>query len=74
MSKKASKEYVPVVPSPDQRYLTVKNAAAFLQVAVSYVRHELVYAKAVPCVRAGNRIIFDRDDLIAYMQKKKANA
>jgi len=70
----STKDYVPVVPSPDQKYLTVKNAAAYLGCTVSFIRHELVYAKAVPHVRCGARIIFDRADLDAYMARQKAAA
>jgi len=71
-SKHPTNDYKPVVPSPDQKYLTVKNAAAYLGCAVSFVRHQLVYAKAVPSVRLGGRILFDRADLDAFMAARKA--
>ncbi len=77
MPKKAkhpSKDYIPVAPSPDQKFLTVKNAAAYLGASVSFVRHELVYAKGCPHVRLGARIVFDRADLDAYMAREKTAA
>jgi excisionase family DNA binding protein len=74
IAKKFSPDYVPKVPSPDQKYLSVKNAAAYLGATVSFVRHELVYAKGCPYVRAGQRIIFDRQDLDAYMAAQKVVA
>jgi excisionase family DNA binding protein len=69
-----SKDYVPVAASPDQKYLTVKNAAAYLGATVSFVRHELVYAKGCPHIRVGQRIVFDRADLDAYMAAQKVAA
>jgi excisionase family DNA binding protein len=77
MPKKAkhpSKDYVPVAPSPEQKFLTVKNAAAYLGATVSFVRHELVYGKGCPHVRLGARIVFDRADLDAYMAAQKVAA
>jgi excisionase family DNA binding protein len=70
-AKKPRNEYVPVAPSPEQKYLNVRNVAAYLGASVAFVRHELVYAKAVPFVRLGVRIIFDRTDLDAFMAAQK---
>ena len=77
MPKKAkhpSKNYIPVAPSPEQKFLAVKNAAAYLGATVSFVRHELVYGKGCPHVRLGARIVFDRADLDAYMAREKTAA
>jgi len=73
-SKHLSNDYVPVIPSPDQKFLTVKNAASYLGATVSFVRHELVYGKGCPHVRLGARIVFDRADLDAYMVREKTAA
>jgi excisionase family DNA binding protein len=73
-SKHPTKDYVPVAVSPDQRYLTVKNAASYLGATVSFVRHELVYAKGCPYVRLGARIVFDRADLDNFMARQKEAA
>ncbi|MGB6717605.1 MAG: helix-turn-helix domain-containing protein [Candidatus Acidiferrales bacterium] len=73
MPKKAKpSEYIPVAPSPTQSFLTVKNAAAYLGATVSFVRHQLVYAKAVPYTRLGKRIVFAKADLDAYMAQRIA--
>ena len=73
-AKHPTGDYKPVAPSPDQKFLTVKNAAAYLGATVSFVRHELVYGKGCAHVRLGQRIVFDRADLDAFMAKQKEAA
>jgi excisionase family DNA binding protein len=73
-AKHPTNNYIPVAVPSDQKYLTVKNAAAYLGATVSFVRHELVYAKGCPHVRVGQRIVFDRADLDAYMAAQKVGS
>lgn len=73
-SKPATTSYVPVPPAADQKYLPVRQAAAYIGSTISFVRHQLIYGKAVPWVRLGQRVVFDRADLDAYMAARKAAA
>ena len=56
--------------------LTVEDAAAFLQVTVSWV-YEHANPKAIdrlPAVKLGKYLRFDRRDLRAYIDAKRANS
>jgi excisionase family DNA binding protein len=70
MSKKESSSAV--VPNP--QYFNVEQAACYLGCTVSAVRHQLVYARAVPFVFLGKRIIFSKNDLDSFMARKRAEA
>jgi excisionase family DNA binding protein len=59
------------IPAP--RLLTVKAAAAYLGCAIWAVR-SLAYARRVPHVKIGNRTLFDRADLDAYVEAQKVPA
>lgn len=76
MPRKATKgavsEYAPIPPATTQEFLNVRNAAAYLGATVSFVRHELVYANAVPYTRLGKRIIFAKTDLERFMAERIA--
>jgi len=56
---------------PEPRLLTVKNAAAYLSATVWFVRN-LAWSKAVPYITLGQRMLFDKADLDAYIERKKA--
>jgi excisionase family DNA binding protein len=53
-----------------RRWLDVKAAAAYLGATVSFVR-ALLWDGEVPLVRAGKRFIVDRQDLDAWMTRRK---
>jgi excisionase family DNA binding protein len=55
-------------------YLNVKQAADYLGCTVSAIRCQLVYAKAVPYVILGKRIVFTRADLDKYMAELRQAA
>jgi excisionase family DNA binding protein len=66
----------PVLETPHDALLTVEDAAAFLQVTVSWV-YEHANPKAVdrlPAVKLGKYLRFDRRDLRAYIDAKRANS
>ncbi len=63
----------PATPNPAARLLTVKEAATYLGAHVWFVR-TLAWNRAVPHLRFGRRILFDRADLDAYVEKMKRAA
>ncbi len=66
--KKKSVE--PVRPQEPPRLLRVKEAAAYLSTTPWFIR-SLVWAKSIPHVRLGKRILFDRADLDRYVDQQK---
>lgn len=57
----------------EPRLLTVKAAAAYLSATIWFVR-TLVYTRAVPFLRFGKRILFDKADLDNYIERQKGTA
>jgi excisionase family DNA binding protein len=53
------------------RMLTIKQAASYLGATVWFVRN-LAWNRAVPHMQLGNRIQFDKSDLDAYIDRRKA--
>ncbi|MGB9473073.1 MAG: helix-turn-helix domain-containing protein [Candidatus Acidiferrum sp.] len=53
------------------RMLPIKEAAAYLGATVWFVRNE-VWNLRLPHVKFGNRLVFDRVDLDAYIERKKS--
>jgi excisionase family DNA binding protein len=66
---RASKK-ISVVPAVQPRLLTIRAAAAYLSASVWAIR-TLAWSQAVPYVKIGNRILFDRADLDAYVERAK---
>ena len=58
---------------PAPRLLTVQAAAEYLGVTVWFIRN-LGWNKALPVIKLGNRWLFDRADLDAYVDRVKAEA
>jgi excisionase family DNA binding protein len=52
------------------RLLTVKTAAEYLSCTIWAVR-SLAWNRAVPYLKIGNKILFDRKDLDAYIDAQK---
>lgn len=52
------------------RMLTVKSAADYLGSTVWFVRN-LVWNRELPKLMFGRRLVFDRTDLDAYVEKRK---
>jgi excisionase family DNA binding protein len=61
------KTSVPVLATPEPRYLTIKAAAAYASLTVWYVR-ELIWARKIQHARLGNRYVIDRENLDEYMR------
>jgi len=61
------------VSAPEPRLLSVKAAAIYLGAAVWFVR-TLAWNRAVPFVKFGSRILFDKTDLDNYIQQQKKPA
>lgn len=58
----------------DNRYYTVREAATYLrkgEVAMRAHAHTQDPNEFIPAIRDGRRLIFDRNDLDAYMARKK---
>lgn len=53
--------------------LNVRAAAAYLGCTVWYVR-TMEWEKKIPSVKLGNRLLFDRVDLDAFVDRVKAEA
>ena len=56
---------------PASRLLNVRDAAEYLSTTVWFVRN-LGWSGTVPVVKLGNRWLFDRADLDAYVDRVKA--
>lgn len=52
------------------RLLPIKAAAAYLSCTIWAVR-SLVWNREVPSLKIGNRILFDKKDLDAYVEAQK---
>lgn len=72
MSASVSPSSASVINS-SPRLLTVKEAASYLGSTVWFVR-SLGWTGAVPHVRFGKRILFDRRDLDAFIERQKSTA
>lgn len=57
--------------STESRLLTVSDAARYLSTTVWCVR-SLVWAKELPSIRLGKRLLLDRKDLDALVDARKA--
>ena len=55
------------------RMLNVRQAATYIGATIWYVR-TIAWQKKVPTVTFGNRLLFDRCDLDAYIERAKAGA
>jgi excisionase family DNA binding protein len=66
--KKSTSKLPATVVEP--RLLSVKGAATYLSATVWFMR-TLVWEKKIPSVKFGNRILFDRADLDAYVERAK---
>lgn len=56
------------------RYLTVREAATYLRKGEAAIRahaHTQDPTEFIPAIRDGRKLIFDRNDLDAYMDRKK---
>jgi excisionase family DNA binding protein len=53
------------------RLLPIKQAAAYLSCTVWAVR-SLAWNREVPSLKIGNRILFDKQDLDAFVERAKA--
>jgi excisionase family DNA binding protein len=57
----------------EARLLDVPAAAVYLGISPWYVR-QLQWGKKVPVVRIGSKVLFDRKDLDAYVERAKLGA
>lgn len=66
----------PSAPDPSAapaRCLNVNQAAAYIGATVWFIRN-LAWSNAVPHMRLGSRILFDKSDLDAYIDRVKGIA
>lgn len=54
----------------EDELLTVAEAARFLRVSKSYL-FKLTSSRAVPHVKIGRRVLFDREELIAWARSRR---
>jgi excisionase family DNA binding protein len=73
MPEKKKRNYNLPDTSVPARMLTVNQAAAMTGATVWYVRN-LAWSNKVPHVRFGSRILFDKADLDAYIDRMKQAA
>ena len=59
-----------MISIPSKRWMTVKEAAAYLSVAVYTIR-DAVWSGGLPFVRAGKRFVFDQQDLDRWAEMRK---
>ena len=55
------------------RLLGVRQAAAYLGATIWFVR-TIAWSKQIPTVTFGNRLLFDRGDLDAFVERSKSTA
>jgi len=53
--------------------LTIKEAAEFLKISVPTLRR-LQADRYIPFIKVGGCVRFDRNDILAYLQKRKYKA
>ena len=56
---------------PEPRLIGVRAAAAYLGATIWAVR-TLAWSGAVPALKIGNRMLFEKRDIDAYIEKQKA--
>jgi len=62
-----------IVNNLEARLLTVSEAAKYLSTTPRYMR-TLAWRKELPTVRLGKRLLFDKQDLDAFIAEKKCAA
>lgn len=60
-------------PSPKQQFLSIEEAAEFLNMTVRWMRRQ-VDQRRIPFHKFGNRVMFSRSDLESYAQKNRQEA
>jgi excisionase family DNA binding protein len=70
MPRKAKQSTAPALDT-ESRLLRVHAAAAYLSCTPWFMR-SLGWSRQVPFLKLGNRILFDRSDLDAFVEKQKA--
>jgi excisionase family DNA binding protein len=60
-----------VLPTVEPRLLDVRQAAQYLACSVHAIR-QLQWSRAIPSLKIGKRIQFDRADLDRYVDQTKA--
>ena len=69
-TKKAQKEKQKLVPIVERRLLDIKTAAAYLSSSVWFLR-SLIWSRQIPFLKLGNRYLFDKKDLDAFIERQK---
>jgi excisionase family DNA binding protein len=60
-------------PTMESRMMNVKQAAAYLNTTVWFVR-TLIWNRRIPFVKFGNRLLLDKKDLDAFIDRQKVAA
>jgi len=69
-TKKAQKEKQKSEPIVERRLLDIKTAAAYLSSSVWFLR-SLIWSRQIPFLKLGNRYLFDKKDLDAFIERQK---
>ena len=64
------KNSVPISTPVEQRLFRIRDAARYLGSTVWFVR-SMVWRREIPVVKFGNKFLFDKADLDAYVEKHK---
>jgi len=67
------KNTVPAARAVEPRLLQIKDAAAYLSATVWFLR-TLAWERKIAFVRAGHRLLFDKKDLDAFIERAKEPA
>jgi len=57
--------------NPNDRYLTAPQAADYLKVSLSWIRKKTASGE-LPHVKLGSRVVYVRDDLDDFMERRRA--
>jgi excisionase family DNA binding protein len=65
-----AKKKAATTPTIQPRLLNIEDAAAYMS-TTTWAMRKLAWAKDVPHVRLGTRILFDRQDLDSFINRAK---
>jgi excisionase family DNA binding protein len=63
----------PAAPTVESRLLNIKQTAAYMGATIWAIR-SLAWSRAVPFLKIGNKILFDRKDLDSFIESNKVAA
>lgn len=54
----------------EKRYLTIEQVAQLTTLKKSYI-YKCTHTRTIPHIKMGSRVVFDYDDIVAWMESNK---